>query len=186
MLVVLTGLMLLVHVGVSGGGHAESLTCGSAWDVISGRVGWRDWWSADQASAASSAAFPRTLRCPGAVDMRMWLAAGIFVAALVVAVSGEFVGRRGERRIRPARVSPHRRRVLAEGCVVGGATLTLAGLVGIALLTADPHDPLFLYASRPVVVLIGLLLLSPAMLIVAVGLLARAAQADSAPEGHSE
>ena len=50
-----------------------------------------------------------------------------------------------------------------------GGLLTVAGLTGIALLTADPDATLFLYVSRPTVVLLGLLLLLPAVLLVVLG-----------------
>jgi hypothetical protein len=60
-------------------------------------------------------------------------------------------------------------RLLAAAVTALGSALTVAGLVGIALLTADPHAPLFLYVGRPVVVLAGLLLLLPAVLLIALG-----------------
>jgi hypothetical protein len=50
-----------------------------------------------------------------------------------------------------------------------GSLLTAAGLAGIALLVADPSAPLFLYVSRGVVVLAGLLLLLPAILLIVLG-----------------
>ncbi len=185
MMIVLAGSLLLLHVRVKGG-PAGSLTCGTAWDVISGRTGWREWWSADQISRATSAALPRTRHCPGAVDTRLWLAAGAFAAALATAVTGEFFGRADERKRHPLRTIPRPGGLIAIACVVVGVMLTLAGVVGIALLVADPHDPLFLYASRTVVVLVGLLLLAPAVLISVVGLLARSTPADHALEGPND
>ena len=50
-----------------------------------------------------------------------------------------------------------------------GALLTAGGLAGITLLVADPRAPLFLYVSRPVVVLAGLLLILPAILLIVLG-----------------
>jgi hypothetical protein len=45
------------------------------------------------------------------------------------------------------------------GVTVLGGVLTVAGLAGLALLTANPGVSLFLYVSRTAVVLVGLLLL---------------------------
>ncbi len=50
-----------------------------------------------------------------------------------------------------------------------GVLLTAGGLAGIALLVADPNALLFLYVSRPVVVLAGLLLILPATLLIVLG-----------------
>jgi len=59
--------------------------------------------------------------------------------------------------------------VLGTAVTVLGGLLTAAGLAGLALLTADPRAPLFLYVSRPVVVLAGLLLVLPAVLLIVLG-----------------
>jgi hypothetical protein len=50
-----------------------------------------------------------------------------------------------------------------------GGLLTAGGVAAIALLVANPDAPLFLYVSRPVVVLAGLLLILPAILLIALG-----------------
>ena len=59
--------------------------------------------------------------------------------------------------------------MLGATLTVLGGVLTAGGLAGIALLVADPGAPLFLYVSRPVVVLAGLLLVLPAILLIALG-----------------
>ena len=178
-LALLAALLLLLQVRVSAGQDGQ-LGCGSSWDVISGRNGWREWWSADQAGASSAAVRPvslaRTLGCPDAINARIWLASAVFLAAVAVVAGGEFIAHRAMRRIPPNGRAPRRLHLVARSCVMVGAALTLAGLAGIALLTADPHDPLFLYVNRPAVVLVGLFLLSPAVLILALGLLALSAE----------
>jgi hypothetical protein len=62
-----------------------------------------------------------------------------------------------------------RLRLLGAALTALGITLTVGGLVGIAVLVADPDAALFLYVSRPVIVLAGLLLIVPAIVLVALG-----------------
>jgi hypothetical protein len=165
-LVALCLTLLLLEVRTQGP-RGATVTCGSSWDVISGRVGWPQWWSWD--TQAGSADLARTSRCPGAVNGRMWLVTGLFLAALATMATAEVLARKG----RPAvRTSPRAMHTVGIVLLVLGAALTVAGVIGIALLTADPTDPLFLYVSRPVAVLVGLLLLVPAVLIAALGLVA--------------
>ena len=165
-LVALCVTLLLLSVRTKGLSGA-TVTCGSSWDVISGRVGWPQWWSWD--TQAGSADLARTARCPGAVNGRMWLVTAIFLAALVLLTAAEVVTRRGRSAVH---ASPRGMRTVGLALLVLGVALTVAGVIGIALLTADPTDPLFLYVSRPVAVLVGLLLLVPAVLIAALGLVA--------------
>lgn len=179
-LLVLAGVILLLQTRVGGG----RFTCGSAWDVVSGRVSWRQWWSWDQLEPASAGPLLRTLRCPDAVDGRMWWAGGLLAAALIVVAITELLARSQPGLKAPSVMRRSRLRAVATACAVTGMILTLAGLAGIALLTANPNDPLFLYTTRPVVVLAGLLLLTPSVLIVVVGLLTRAAT-QSAADGSS-
>lgn len=61
-----------------------------------------------------------------------------------------------------------RLRLLGTAVTVLGGLLTAGGLVGIAVLLADPNSPLFLYVSRPLA-FVGLLLLLPAVLLIALG-----------------
>ena len=183
MFVVLACVTALLQVSVHGNPGATA-TCGSTWDVVSGRVGWPQWWSWDLAQpiGASGNRLARTVRCPAAVDARMWRSGGLLAAAVAALVAGQLAPRRGSHdRARQPR--SRRLHLIGTAFTLGGAVLAVAGLVGIALLTADPTDPLFLYASRPVVLLVGLLLLTPAFVIVALGVLTRTFAEQAAEEG---
>lgn len=161
--------VLLLGVPVQGAA-GRSASCGSAWDTMSGRTGWREWWAQDLADPVDgSGRLVRTLRCPDAVDGRIVLAGVLAISAVVIVAAGEVAGRWRRRESRAAQGSAHRLARLGMVLTLIGALLTAAGVAGLALLTADPHDPLFLYVSRPVVVLAGLLLLLPAVLIVVLG-----------------
>jgi hypothetical protein len=170
-LLVLAGAVSLLQVSVPGAG-APPRVCGSAWDVAAGRTGWQQWWGADLSDPAGGRGRPliRTLRCPDAVNGRIRAAGGLALAAVVLAAAGEVVAGRQARRTRPAPRGPARRlRLLGTAVTTLGCLLTAAGLAGIALLVADPQAPLFLYMSRPVVILAGLLALLPAVLLIALG-----------------
>lgn len=142
-----------------------SVSCGSAWDEIAGRTGWQQWWAQDLASPRSNS-LERTLECPDAVNGRIALGGALAAAGALALVVGALVGRP-----RSHRLPTDARRLRTFGIAVQalGGLLTLAGLLGLALLTADPRDPLFHYVSRTSVVLLGLLLLLPAMLLVVLG-----------------
>jgi hypothetical protein len=149
----------------SAGTTAQS--CGSAWDVIAGRVGWQQWWSADLSGPGGG--LSKTLRCPYAVNGRIVLAGGLTLGAVAAVSAGEIATWRRSRQIRrDAPDAVRRLRLLGTVLTVLGGLLT-GGLAGIALVVADPQAPLFFYASRPIVVLIGLLLVLPAILLIALG-----------------
>ena len=170
-LLVLSGLVLLLQVSVHGVG-APSRACGSGWDVVAGRAGWPQWWAADLSDPAEGhgGQLIRTLRCPGAVNTRIVTSGGLALGTVALVSAGEFVARRSARRARPALPGPARRlRLLGTAVTVLGVLLTAGGLAGIALLVADPSAPLFLYVSLPVVVLVGLLLILPAILLIVLG-----------------
>jgi hypothetical protein len=170
-LLVLSGVVLLLQVAVHGAG-TPSRSCGSAWDVAAGRAGWPQWWSADLSDPAEGRGgqLVRTLRCPDAVNGRIVTSGGLAVGAVALVSAGELVARRSTRRARPALPGPARRlRLLGTAVTILGGLLTAGGLAGIAMLVADPRAPLFLYVSRPVVVLVGLLLILPAILLIVLG-----------------
>ncbi|MGE5288220.1 MAG: hypothetical protein ACM3ML_13685 [Micromonosporaceae bacterium] len=170
-LLVLAVVVLMLQVQVHGAG-TPSRSCGSAWDVVAGRMAWPQWWSGDLADTAGGrdVQLVRTVRCPGAVNRRILVSGGLALAAVGVVAAGELAARRSMRSARPASTGLARRlRTLAAILTVLGGLLTAGGLAGIALLVADPSSPLFWYVSRPVVVLAGLLLLLPAILLVAIG-----------------
>ncbi len=170
-LLVVSGLVLLLQVSVPGAGTPPR-ACGSAWDVVAGRTGWPQWWAADLSDPAEGrdGQVVRTLRCPGAVNARIVTSGALALGAVALVSAGEFAASRSARRVRPAGPGPARRlRLLGTSVTILGVLLTAAGLAAIALLTADPRAPLFLYVSRPVVVLAGLLLLLPAILLIVLG-----------------
>lgn len=170
-LLAVAGVVLMLQVQVHGAG-TPSRSCGSAWDVIAGRMGWPQWWSGDVADPAAGRGIQlvRTLRCPDAVNGRILAAGGLTLAAVGVVAAGELVTRRRMRTARPAATGvAGRLRMLGAILTVLGGLLTAGGLAGIALLVANPASPLFWYVSRPVAVLAGLLLLLPAILLVAIG-----------------
>lgn len=166
LLVVAAG-VLLVTVNVHAGGRPAS--CGSGWDVVSGRSGWRQWWAQDLADPIAGAPRLRTNDCVDAVNAHIVVSTVLGVAALAALAVAAVLGPRGwpPRAVRSRPIQRLHR--LGTVTTVLGAVLTLAGLTGIALLTADPDATLFLYVSRPTVVLLGLLLLLPAVLLVLLG-----------------
>jgi len=170
-LLILAGWALLLQVEVHAAG-APSRPCGSGWDVIAGRVGWPEWWAQDLSDPAAGPGGPlvRTLHCPRAVNHRLVVADGFAVVAVAVVSAGELLGWREERRMGPGRPSSATRlRAVGVAMTALGGLLTVAGLVGIVLLVANPRSTLFLYVDRPVVALVGLLLLLPAIVLIAVG-----------------
>ena len=170
-LLIVSGLVLLLQVSVLGAGTPPR-ACGSAWDVVAGRAGWPQWWAADLSdpAVARGGRLDRTLRCPGAVNARIVTTGGLALGAVALVSAGELAALRPARRAGPARPGPARRlKLLGTAVTMLGGLLTAAGLAAIALLVADPRAPLFLYVSRPVVVLAGLLLLLPAILLIVLG-----------------
>lgn len=172
-LLVLAGVALLLQVSVHGAGTPPR-ACGSAWDVVTGRAGWPQWWAADLSgpAAANGTALVRTLQCPDALNGRIAASAGLGAAAVTVVAVGEVATLRRARRVRsgPVRPGPVRRlKLFGTAVTVLGGLLTAGGLAGIAVLVADPGSPLFLYVSRPLAALVGLLLLLPAILLIALG-----------------
>lgn len=170
-LLVLSGAILMLQVSVPAGG-TEYASCGSAWDTVAGRTGWQQWWAADLSGVAERHGHQliRTLHCPGEVNARIAASSGLALGAVAVVLAGEVVARRSTRWTRrawPARV--RRLRLLATAVMTVGILLTAGGLAGLALLAADPRATIFLYVSRPVVVLAGLLLILPAILLIALG-----------------
>ena len=170
-LLIVCGLVLLLQVSVPGAGTPPR-ACGSAWDVVAGRAGWPQWQAADLSDPAEArgGGLVRTLRCPGAVNGRIVISGGLALAAVALVAAGELAALRPARRAGSAGPGPARRlKLLGTAVTILGGLLTAAGLAAIALLVADPRAPLFLYVSRPVVVLAGLLLLLPAIVLIVVG-----------------
>lgn len=168
-LVVVAATRLCTEVQVGSGAVRRS--CGSALDAVAGRSGWSQWWAADLTDAAQGSGAPlRTVRCPAAVNGRIVVASALLPTAVAVVAAGELVRGRRTRRARSAVRGVHGRlRGFGITVAIVGAVLSVGGLVGLALLVADPHSTLFLYVSRPAVVLAGLLLVLPAVLLLALG-----------------
>lgn len=145
--------------------RGEQATCGSAWDSLAGRVGWERWWAQDRAAPLAGSPLARTLQCPAAVNDRIAIGAAVAFAAVAVLLAGSLVTSRA----RPADASARRLRAFGLSVQLLGVLLTGAGICGLALLTADPTATLFLYVSRLTVVLLGLLLLLPAVLLIVLG-----------------
>lgn len=170
LLVVAAAVVLLGQVEVTAAGLSRS--CGSGWDVVSARTGWQQWWAADLADPAQHVgSLPvRTARCPAAENRRVVAAGALAAGATAIVAAGEVVTRR---RALQTHVSapPAARRFQRLGNVLTlvGAVLSVCGAAGLALLVANPSSTLFLYVSRTAVVLVGLLLLLPPLLLIAVG-----------------
>lgn len=168
-LVVVAAVVLTAQVQV-GNGRSGTRSCGSAWDVVAGRVGWPQWWSADLQERDPGRSLLRTMDCPGTLNRHVVASAALALGAVVVASAGEIVDRR--RRIGrrpPVPDAPGRLKMFGVGLTALGGVLTAGGLAGISLLVANPDSGLFVYVRRPVVVLAGLLLLLPAILLGALG-----------------
>jgi hypothetical protein len=155
-------LLAVLDVRVAGrDGAARS--CGSALDVVSGRADWQSWRAQDlldlTAADSPSVVLTRAAACSAAVnDRTAWAGGLIGGACLLTALVWPWrAGRSARFRRRDSTA-----RLAVVVAVVGGV-LTVAGLVGIGLLLANPDATLFVYVSRPVVGLIGLLLLTPAV-----------------------
>lgn len=145
-------------------------TCGSPFDSVADRSGWQLWWASDvdEPDEAIRAALVRTTLCPSAVNGRMMLAASLGAVAAV----GVIVGRRDRTvRVAPSNGTALANRVARTGQLTtwAGGTLTAAGLVGLTLLVADADSTIFLYTDRVVVVLIGLIVLTPTIALFSIG-----------------
>lgn len=170
LLLVAAAVLLVRSVPVSGGA-----TCGSSWDVATGRADWATWWAQDGADPVSASRPVRTQDCPGAVDARLaWVGASAGLAVLASA-AGEVLQRRRAPAAVP--VAPPARRLHRVGTVLlaSGLLVTGAGAAGVLVVTADPGAAVFDYVGRPLAVVAGLLLLLPAVLLAGLGAVARAA-----------
>lgn len=171
-LLVGAGVVLLLQVQVSAGVSGGTRACGSAWDVVAGRVGWEQWWAEDLDQPAGAADPPpvRTLECPSAVNVRVVVAAVLAAVGVTAVVVSELIGRRHGSGGRAAGEDPARRlRRLGVVVVVVGTIVTAGGLVGLALVLADPDSVLFLYVDRSVAALVGAVLLTVPVGLLVVG-----------------
>lgn len=175
-LVALTGgaVVLVTQVEVTDDGTAATRTCGSAFDTIVDRTGWESWWASDldEPDSTVRSALVRTEHCPGAVNARIAVAAGLGGLALVLGT----LARRptGEDRA-GARVHGEDRTPATRLARLGTVTtwiagvLTAAGIVAVVVLVADADSTLFLYTDRIVVGVVGLIVLIPTIALFVIG-----------------
>ena len=132
-------------------------------------------------------AFTRAKECVPAVNAALALAGGLAVLALAEVAAFETVrARRLHVRVPQLRPAEQRMRRLGWIVTAAGAVLTVAGAIGLVLLVANARSTLFLYVGRPVVVLVGLLFLQPAIGMGPVGLALVVGAARSVGGGRSE
>lgn len=162
--------VLTAQVEVTDEAVPATRTCGSAFDSVADRSGWEVWWARDldEPDDAVRSALVRTARCPEAINGRLAIASVLALAALSVAIAA-LVLRRGAHAERGTAGASGRIARLGRLTSIVGAGLTVAGLVGIVLLVADADSTLFLYTDRAVVVVIGLIVLVPAIALIVLG-----------------
>lgn len=171
-----TVMVLQVRIGGAG---PTGRSCGSSLDVITDRADWETWYAQDGIDGATSPAVPllRTLRCPGAVNARTLVAGVLWAVGLVAVLASGWLRRSGMGASTPSHTVAARLRRL--GLVVSGVGVALvaAGLLALGVLLADRQATMFVFVGRPLVALIGLVVLTPVLALVAggraLGLLAR-------------
>jgi hypothetical protein len=160
---------LFAQVDVSDAGVTR--TCGSAFDVATDRSGWELWWARDldEPTEQVRGALPRTNLCPGAVNRQTGLVASLFGLGTLFTLL-VWLSERSDRR-RPAGRREVANRILRLGTAttVVGAVLTSTGLIAVIVLVADADATLFLYTDRLVVAVGGLIVLTPAVALLALG-----------------
>jgi hypothetical protein len=169
LLVVFAGLLVLQQVRVTNPSGA-AVACGSPFDVVVGRVDWRDWYAADLArSGDGPVVFSRSMKCPDALNSRLLLAGGLLVIGVVEVVTFEIVRSRRTRSATPSRGRRPALQRLGNAAMVTGLIICVGGVGAIVRLVANPDSTLFLYVDRWVAVVIGLLILLPAVWLVVAG-----------------
>lgn len=156
-----TTMSLQVHVGGSG---RSGRSCGSSLDVLTDRAGWETWYAQDTVDTAdgSSPRLLRTLECPDAVNTRS-LIAGVLGAAGVAAFVAATALRRSRATAPPPSNQIVRLRKLGLAVTVSGAVLVVAGLAALGVLLANSDATLFVYVGRPLVAILGLIVLAPVL-----------------------
>jgi len=154
-------LLLQVHVG--GPGKAGR-SCGSPLDVVVDRAGWETWYAQDSVDRVAADPLLRTLRCPHAVNTRTAVA-GVLAAVGLVAIGLT----RPARRRGDGPVTAQGLARLGRGVSVLGAALWIGGLAALAVLLADRHAALFTFVTRPTILALGFVALTPVLALVAGG-----------------
>jgi hypothetical protein len=156
--------LALVQVRVGEGG----VRCGTVVDVVTDRVDWEAWYRQDALDDTGASALTRTRRCPGAVDARTVAS----LAALTIGLVAAAVAHRPRRPRRPAAeptdvVDAVAR--LGRGLASGAAVVAVVGVVALAGFLADADALVFDYVGRPVVLALGLAVLTPVAAVAAFG-----------------
>lgn len=161
-----TVLSLQVHVGGSG---ASGRACGSAFDVLADRVGWEEWYAQDAADSATGSApsLVRTLDCPNSVNHRSLVAGLLGIGGVVAFGFGSLQKRQGD--LTPGTDTARRLRLLGHTVTVVGTVLVLAGIATLIVLLANRDSALFVYVERPLVAVVGLIVLIPVIALIAGG-----------------
>lgn len=159
--------LLQTQVEVVGASDPDGRTCGSALDALTGRSGWQEWWSADldDQPAEQPSPLTRTEHCPDAINRHLWMSSLLGVVG-VFGLGAASWSRRPEDKVSGGMRSVRR---FGTSIAVTGTLLTVGGVVALVALVADPSSTLFIYVDRLVVALIGLIVLVPAVALMAIG-----------------
>ncbi|MBT8241494.1 MAG: hypothetical protein KJN63_09735 [Acidimicrobiia bacterium] len=162
-------------------------TCGSVFDSLVDRSGWQEWWALDldDPDERVRTRLLRTAECPNTVNQRLAVVLGL---GTVAAVLGGLGRARWPRLTETDTQQPGQRLVrLGRITSLVGASLAMAGVIGIIALTADADSTLFLYTDRIVVVVIGMVVLVPTVALFGIGrVLVLIGPHIARPEGHDD
>lgn len=163
--------ILVVQVTVTNDAEAASRTCGSAFDAITDRSGWETWWARDldEPDESVRAALIRTDLCPAAINQRIVLASVVGALGILLATLARLRATGGRTTHRADRVAGDQFVRLGRATSWTGAVLSIAGVVAIVALVADADSTLFLYVDRPVVGVVGLIVLMPTIALFVIG-----------------
>lgn len=160
----------LWQVEVSDAAAEITRSCGSAFDSVTDRSGWEQWWARDlDEPNVEGTSLLRSRDCPDAVNRRIAGAASLAGIGGVLLILSR---RHSFEKIGP---DPDRSEVAGQLATLGrrtsvaGATLTLAGIAAVVVLVADSDSTLFLYTDRFVVGIVGLVVLMPTIALFLIG-----------------
>ena len=162
---------VVAQVTVTSDVESATRTCGSAFDALTDRSGWEVWWARDLDEPDDSirSALIRTDLCPGAVNRRIVVAALLGAVGVVSLLFARFRDRRDGKVVgadRPRATGLDR---LGRAVSWVAAMLLIGGVIAIIGLVADADSTLFLYVDRLVVGIVGLIVLLPAIALLAIG-----------------
>lgn len=163
--------VVVAQVTVTSDVESAARTCGSAFDALTDRSGWEVWWARDldEPDTSIRSALIRTDLCPGAVNRRIVVATLLGAVGVVSLLFARFRERRDDRVVgadRPRATGLDR---LGNWVSWVAAMLLIGGVIAIIGLVADADSTLFLYVDRLVVGIVGLIVLLPAIALLAIG-----------------